>query len=55
MSIISISKIAPTFQFRHFYGIKFDVATNPWSHHVQADELSEDESTPSFKYENYWG
>ena len=40
----------------HLYGF-FSIATNPWSHHVQAEAIStsDPEYSESNKYRNYWG
>lgn len=39
-----------------FHDHHFTIATNPWSHHVLADEIPEEEGgTPTNKYRNYWG
>ena len=37
-------------------GHEFQIATNPWSHHVLGDLIPEEEGgTPSNKYKDYWG
>ncbi|XP_059088023.1 glutamate receptor ionotropic, NMDA 2D-like isoform X1 [Tigriopus californicus] len=52
-----IDQVADVFtNLSDFHEHHFTIATNPWSHHVLADEIPEDEGgTPTNKYRNYWG
>ena len=44
-------------QFSLLLGLHLRIATNPWSHHVLADNIPETDPdfSESNKYRNYWG